>query len=377
MTPSDGIDRRLDSFLDGDLTDAEMGEFRQALMEDEALRVSVREDLMLSAALEQAGAGAFGERAPAAEAVRAGSHRRLRWSAAAALLVAAFVLGRSMDSGDGAVSPTGVTQVDVVVAEAGDLVVADGSTTREVRVGEARIRVRPGARARVVSTVPPVLTLEQGGLEVESAAPTDVRIAGFGKATTSGSAALLFAAATDRREPYLMVTSFSGDVRVVDGEFTDRVTVGEPRLFDGGGPRLTGDVLARLAELEGDEGLLVLTTAEHAELLSSFDDDKQSLQVRVAELMAERERLEVELAAIKRRTPNQERASLTELVRTTAELAEKEGLDGRDRARWWRRIRAVRRAGRRPGEIVAVIDRELLQPTASTTRPKRFLYRQN
>lgn len=374
MSP-DELDRRLDLFLDGDLSDEEMEAFRQQVLEDPGLRASIRDDLVVSAALDALGVDAFGEDSAAAPAGAVSSRPRLRWpaaAAAAAVIVLAFVLGRSVgDAGGTSDAASPVAALDAIAAGES---FAGQQRTREVLVGDARLLLRPGARGRVVSTSPPALVLDAGSVALASASEARVEIDGFGTAVVEGDCSLFVAPATDRRGAYLMVTSFSGATRVMDGEFTDTVTVGEPRLFDGGGPRLTGDVLARLAEIEGDEGIMVLTSAEHADLLSSLDDDKERLQVKVAELMQERERLAVELEALKRRAP-EVRLTLEELVRTTAELAEKEGLDGRDRARWWRRIRAVRRrAGHKTSEIVAVIDRELLRPELSRTRQQLGLW---
>ena len=356
---SEEFQQRLDLLLDGELSEEEALAFRHAVQDDPALRALVRDDLVLASALESVDPSVF-----APPAVPLKWWPRVAASVAAAgLVVAAFLVGRGDFHGQ-AVSPS-----TFLVARAGDVISASGSL-REVQIGDSRIRVRPGGRVSVVSEVPVAVALESGSVEVMSAAAdTRVDVGGFGEAFVKGGAALLLGPDTSRRGGYLMVTSFFGSVRMVDGEFTDSIEPGEPRLFDGGGPRLAGEVLARMAEFEGDDGLMVLTTSEHTELMAALDQDKEQLQVRIAALMAENERLALEFEAMQRRDPKR-LLSLREVLESMAAVAERD--DSRPQVSQWRRIRAVvRKYGRRPDEVVRAIEETLL--TADATRVRRRL----
>lgn len=361
MNPPDELQENLDLFLDGALSEDEMHAFRRAVQDDPALRSRIRDDLVMSAALESAGASAF-----TPTVVTPPWWRRVGIGiAAAGLVAAAFVAGRSLSGGDDGVASSGAP-----VARAGDVIEASASV-REVRVGAARLRLRPGGQLSVVSDAPATVALRRGSVEVASPdADARVEVPGFGNALVRGQASLLLGPDTSQRGPYLMVTTFAGDVRVVDGEFTDAIGPGEPRLFDGGGPRLAGEVLARMAELEGDEGLMVLTTSQHAELMATVDQDKEQLQVRIADLLAENERLALELEALQRREPSR-RVSLREVLQSMALVAEKEGLNHRSQIRWWRRIRAVVRTyGQGADDLVDAIEDTLLAPGASASRQR-------
>lgn len=365
MTP-DGIQQRmaiqqhLDLFLDGDLSEQEMDAFRHAVEEDPAFRALIKDDLMLTSALESADSSVF---APVNTTDRFWP-RAAAGLVAAGLLVAAFLAGRGFSGTEGAE----VEPPRTALAHAGDVIEAGGSL-REVQIGDARFKLRPGARVSVASDAPASVKLERGSVEVTSeASDARVDVGGFGNVFVRGQAALLLGPDGKRRGPYLMVTTFTGGVRVVDGEFTDAIAPGEPRLFDGGGPRLAGEVLARVADLEGDEGLMVLTTSQHSELMSAFDQDKEQLQVRIAELMADNERLALELEALQRREPKRQ-LSLNEVLESMAATAERDGLSNRTQAKQWRRIRAVvRKYGRGGDEVVRAIEAILLKADATPVR---------
>jgi len=360
MSPQE-LQQRLDLLLDGELSEEEAIAFSQTVQDDPGLRDLVRDHLVLSSALESVSPSAF---APEVLPPFRWWPRVAATAAAAVLVAAAFLFGRTLsDAADGADS-----RPVVPVARAGDVIDASGSL-REVRVGDARLRVRPGGRISVVSEVPAAVALELGSVEVASAsADARVDVEGFGKAFVQGDAALLLGPDTSRRGGYLMVTSFAGAVRVVDGEFTDGIEPGEPRLFDGGGPRLAGEVLARMSELEGDEGLMVLTTSQHTELMAALDQDKEQLQVRVADLLAANERLALEFEAMQRRDPKR-KLSLREVLDSMAAIAERDGISSRTQASQWRRIRAVvRKYDRRPDEVVGAIEEILLAADATPVR---------
>jgi len=371
-TDSEGsLEQKIDLLLDGDLSPAELDELRDALARDVELRGRVRDDLTLSDALTRLGPSGLGR----------ASVYELRWRRRATAAAAAVVLlltgalgGMLLRDKRGQAAPEEAAEV-VPIAAVGALLSAEDEFL-EADLGGARVRVLPRGRVRVARTGRhPAVELIAGGLEVRTEDQAEVSVDGFGLARVAGSSQLVLARpASSVDAPYLLVSSWTGDVVLQEGAYEDRVPAGQPHVFDGGGPRLVGEVLRRLADLEGDEALTVLTSSESEELMSSLDRPREALQRRVGELLAENARLEMELG-VRLRQDTARKTSLRELLELAAQKAEQEGLDGSHSERSWRRIRVVNtRFRRQHKEVLAAIKDILLADGKSLIRKRLGLW---
>jgi hypothetical protein len=356
---------KLDLFLDGDLSAADHDAFLTALGGASAFRDSVRDQVLIGAALEGL---------PAATRIPLPStaSRRLRWIGAAAAVVVAFLSGLWVAGSDGI--PDRGMDVDVLWAGA---VVTTSDVAREVAFdGGERAVVAPRSEVAILEGGDrPTLQIRRGSVEVLTArSPVIAQVQGIGDAVSvEGLATLTLvmndAADASARHPMLLVTPFRGGAVVGVGDGAEEIPDGETWVLQGNDRRPLFEIVSRLAELDGDEGVVVLTTRDRQDLMDTLDRDRERLEGLLGTALADRERLSMELEAVRDQHPTA-RPTLRDLLEATAKNAEAADLDDRETTyRHWRRIKCITKR-RKSEEILPAVKDVLFADGANEVRQR-------